>query len=214
MTSTSPPTPSPTGGRRWPTAVDVLTATTQPAPRTPHRPPLPEWLTSTTAADRATPTPVTMDELTARAAAATAAQRDQIAEAADLALQELANQLQAQVSAHVSSFDRQCSGELRSTRSSIETELAAIEQASRATRRRVRRAMIWPPIASLLASMLIVLVGMWIGQHRAAGLPATTMTTHSGKTMLVLTQSGWTTCSWAVSSSPADASTNPSRGTR
>lgn len=183
MTKTSTPE------QRWPTPAQLN------LPLAGDRPPAATPTTTTPAKQAPTPLP-SISNLTARAASASAEQPQQLAQLASQQMSELANLLTQQVTDLAAGLNKHVNAALSSTSTAITEDLEAMRRASRQQAWLIRRWTLWPPLASLAISVLILIGATLISAHRISGIPATEITTPSGNRKVVLTQPGWRTCNW------------------
>jgi hypothetical protein len=87
-------------------------------------------------------------------------------------------------------------------RAAIGSRLNRIRQDAWASQRLVRRWLLWPPIAAISLSILILIGSLALGWSIARGIPATTITNKKGQPIQVLTGTGWTTCTWQGAKHP------------
>lgn len=111
-------------------------------------------------------------------------------------MSELANLLTQQVTDLAAGLNTHVNAALSSTSTAITEDLEAMRRASRQQAWLIRRWTLWPPLASLAVSVLILIGATLISAHRISGVPATEITTPSGNRKVVLTQPGWKTCNW------------------
>ena len=108
---------------------------------------------------------------------------------------ELAEVMQAQLEWHVDDFTTHLRAELRSTSADIDRHLGLMRSSAQQVSKWTRRALLWPLLITgglVLALMLAAVV--W-GLDRISGLPTEVLTV-KGQPMQVLTDPGWTTCTW------------------
>lgn len=108
---------------------------------------------------------------------------------------ELAEAMQAQLEWHVDDFTTHLRAELRSTSAHIDRHLGHMRSSAQQVSTWNRRALLWPLLITgglVMALMLAVVV--W-GLDRISGLPTEVLTV-KGQPMQVLTDPGWTTCTW------------------
>ena len=134
-------------------------------------------------------------QLRAKVEAQAQADQQALTQTAADQMAEMSRQLQATLDEHVSAWSRHVRVELNTTHRDIALELASIRRSvGRASSARWRW-LIWPPIASLAISALVLVLTLWWTHPWLKGIPATQID-QKGQTMQVLTDSDWTTCRW------------------
>jgi hypothetical protein len=141
-------------------------------------------------------------DLHARLQASSQRDQDAIQQAAEAQMQALVEQMQAQLATHVRDWNTHVNAELTSTSAAIGSRLNRIRQDAWTSQRLVRRWLIWPPIAAISLSLLILIGSLALGWSIARGIPATTITNKKGQPIQVLTGTEWTTCSWQGTKHP------------
>jgi hypothetical protein len=108
---------------------------------------------------------------------------------------ELAEAMQAQLEWHVNDFTTHLRGELRSTSADIDRHLGHMRYSAQQATTWTRRALLWPLLLTggLILGLTLATV-VW-GWGRLSGLP-TEVVTVKGEPMQVLTDPGWTSCTW------------------
>lgn len=117
-------------------------------------------------------------------------------------MQALVEQMQAQLATHVRDWNTHVNAELTSTSAAIGSRLNRIRQDAWTSQRLVRRWLIWPPVAAISLSILILIGSLALGWSIARGIPATTITNRKGQPIQVLTGTEWTTCTWQGTKHP------------
>ena len=148
------------------------------------------------------PPPGTIGDLQARLQASSRRDQDAIQQAAEAQMQALVEQMQAQLATHVRDWSTHVNAELTSTSAAIGSRLNRIRQDAWTSQRLVRRWLIWPPVAAISLSILILIGSLALGWSIARGIPATTITNKKGQPIQVLTGTEWTTCTWQGTKHP------------
>ena len=108
---------------------------------------------------------------------------------------ELAEAMQAQLESHVNDFTMHLRGELRSTSADIDRHLGHMRSSAHQASTWTRRALLWPLLLTGGLVLVLMLAAVVWGWHRISGLPTEVLTV-KGQPMQVLTDPGWTTCTW------------------
>ena len=136
-----------------------------------------------------------ISQLRAKVAAQTEADQQALTQAALDQLTAMSSRMQATLDEHVNAWNRQVRDELNTTHRDIALDLTAIRSSVRRASSARWRWLIWPPIASLAISALVLVLTLWWTHPWLKGIPATQID-QKGQTMHVLTDSDWTTCRW------------------
>lgn len=108
---------------------------------------------------------------------------------------ELAEAMQAQLEWHVNDFTTHLRAELRSTSADIDRHLGHMRSSTQRVSTWTRRALLWPLLLTGGLALVPMLAAVVWGWDRISGLPTEVLTV-KGQQMQVLTDPGWTTCTW------------------
>lgn len=136
-----------------------------------------------------------ISQLRAKVAAQTEADQQALTQAALDQLTAMSSRMQATLDEHVNAWNRHVRDELDTTQRAIDLDLNEIRSSVRRASTARWRWLVWPPIASLAISALVLVLSLWRTQGWAQGIPSTQID-QKGQTMQVLTDSNWTTCRW------------------
>ena len=134
-------------------------------------------------------------QLRAKVEAQAQADQQALTQTAADQMAEMSRQLQATLDEHVSAWSRHVRDELNTTHRAIALDLNEIRSSVRRASTARWRWLVWPPIASLAISALVLVLTLWVTHGWAQGIPSTQID-QKGQTMKVLTDSNWTTCRW------------------
>ncbi len=136
-----------------------------------------------------------ISQLRAKVAAQTEADQQALTQAAQDQMAAMSSRMQATLDEHVNAWNRHVSVALNTTQRAIDLDLSEIRSSVwRASTARWRW-LVWPPIASLAISALVLVLTLWWTHGWVQGIPSTQID-QKGQTMQVLTDSNWTTCRW------------------
>lgn len=134
-------------------------------------------------------------QLRARVQAQAEADQEALTQAAVSQLASMSQKMQVALDEHVSAWTRRVSDELNTTQLAIASDLTRIHRSVRSVSNARWRWTVWPPIASILFSVLTLLVAGLISGSRLQGITVIEID-QRGQPMQVLTGNDWTTCRW------------------